>query len=547
MAPALPDDILHLLCEELALQERFDTLFSCACASRGFAVPALTHLYRSHHLAPVRGGGDDEAVPLATKQLTVQRWSILWRSIIASSLDDTLFPYCRYIKTLDFRDLYMLLDDDQFKGKVTKYFFAGLLSRFHLTLNITYPSGRKVKRLDIVPIIDAIGEVVTQHTPMLEKISGELLTHALIRWSPRLPRLEALEMFDGSPLQDELVHSSIQQHCPQFNSLSIFTWSAQDCDRDHMFSKFIGTIRPQSLRMIETIRDIGTGAETFLALNNHSESLKDLRLCVSDDTLPHLSLLQGCTALEALRIEDSNGMINLEKTQNDVFLEMIDWLRKCSNLRRLSFTKLLSAACIVAPLLMEDSIKLRRLEIDSYMPKDNRIFHQALAHQRASLRILSLSGDTEGMFRDDIDILVDSLKQLTQLRELRLLLVQEVFQDEHLISIIDNLPRLEDLYVSGLEIKDGVLDAVGGLRNLRSVAFSGISKFTTDGLFDFIDRLGPGNLGMRVMVDMADPDTLLTDDEVALVRDSLVEKVGGTLEYTPWRDPNVSEFEGESD
>lgn len=46
MAPALPDDILHLLCEELALQERFDALFNCACASRGFAVPALTHLYR---------------------------------------------------------------------------------------------------------------------------------------------------------------------------------------------------------------------------------------------------------------------------------------------------------------------------------------------------------------------------------------------------------------------------------------------------------------------------------------------------------------------
>ena len=44
--PALPDDILHVLCEELASQEQFDTLFNCACASRTLAVPALTHLYR---------------------------------------------------------------------------------------------------------------------------------------------------------------------------------------------------------------------------------------------------------------------------------------------------------------------------------------------------------------------------------------------------------------------------------------------------------------------------------------------------------------------
>lgn len=144
--PALPDDILHVLCEELANQEHFDTLFNCACSSRTLAVPALTHLYRyvvypsklslykallcglthmysrSHHQAPVRGGGEDlYGLPPATKLLTIQRWSILWKSIIASSLDATLFPYCRYIKSLDFRDLGHLLDDDQFRVRVSKY------------------------------------------------------------------------------------------------------------------------------------------------------------------------------------------------------------------------------------------------------------------------------------------------------------------------------------------------------------------------------------------------------------------------------------------
>jgi hypothetical protein len=58
---------------------------------------------------------------MATKQLMVQKWSILWKSIIASSLEDTLFPYCRYIKTLDLRDLRYLLEDDKFKGSISKY------------------------------------------------------------------------------------------------------------------------------------------------------------------------------------------------------------------------------------------------------------------------------------------------------------------------------------------------------------------------------------------------------------------------------------------
>ena len=53
MAPTLPDDILHVLCEELANLRQFDTLFNCACASRVLAVPALTNLYRCAEWNPL--------------------------------------------------------------------------------------------------------------------------------------------------------------------------------------------------------------------------------------------------------------------------------------------------------------------------------------------------------------------------------------------------------------------------------------------------------------------------------------------------------------
>lgn len=273
-------------------------------------------------------------------------------------------------------------------------------------------------------------------------------------------------------------------------------------ERDHKLARFLGTIRPQTLRMFETIRYIGVAAETFLALNNHSDSLRDLRLCVSDESLPHFSLLRGCTGLDCLQIEDVGGQTNIEKTQNDVFLETIDWLVKCHGLQVLSFTRFQAASGIVTPILLEEKIHLRRLAIDSYVPKDSQAFHQALTHQRKSLEVLSLSGDTEGMFRDDVDIFVDSLKQLTELRALKLLLVQEIFHDEHLIPIINNLTKLEDLYITGMEMKDAVLQCVAKLSVLKSVTFSGISKFTTNGLLNFISRLSPGNQGIRVMIDM---------------------------------------------
>ncbi|KAH8732370.1 hypothetical protein GQ44DRAFT_180311 [Phaeosphaeriaceae sp. PMI808] len=140
--PVLPDDILHVLCEELANQDEFDTLFNCACSSRVLAVPALTHMYRSHHSAPVRGGGDDlHGLPPDVKLLTIQRWSILWKSIVTSALGATLFPYCRYIRTLDFRDLQNLLDEDQFRARVAKYVYNTEIEQRNLTSStyISFP------------------------------------------------------------------------------------------------------------------------------------------------------------------------------------------------------------------------------------------------------------------------------------------------------------------------------------------------------------------------------------------------------------------------
>ena len=343
-------------------------------------------------------------------------------------------------------------------------------------------------------------------------------------------------------------------------------------DRDHKLSEFIGGIRAQSLKYMETINDAGIGAETFLALNSHSESLKELRLCLRTEALPHLSLLKGCTALETLKLEDSDKRTDLEKTQNDVFLEVIAWLQECTNLRNISITGFLSASSIVLPLLLEDNIHIQRLEVDSYLVKDNRKFHQALTHQRSSLRALDLKGDDDDIFRDDVEVFVDALKTLTELRELKLRGVSDLMKDEQFIPIVENLKLLEDLYISGLEVTDALLGKVAELKYLRIVTFYAISKFTIDGFLGFISKLGPGNQGIVLSVEMAEQNWLLSEEELDLVRETLAANVGGRLEYTPFRgefisrnklktiyliihtfftdksiDPDVSEFEGESD
>lgn len=105
------------------------------------------------------------------------------------------------------------------------HFFSGPLSKYRMTEKVvTGVKKRKWTRLRTVSILDAVGDEVTKHTPMLETISGELVSSALIRWAPQLPRLKTLELFDGVPLEDELVHTTIHDHCPKLDSLSIFRW-----------------------------------------------------------------------------------------------------------------------------------------------------------------------------------------------------------------------------------------------------------------------------------------------------------------------------------
>ena len=433
-----------------------------------------------HNVAPVTNGASDEIEAArqdspgdanAQQRVIISKWANLWRVMVLSSLGLTFYPYCRYIRALDLRDLKELFEDFIFRAEFRKGFFDGRLSPFHFDLpgeREPKPVKGKLKvkkqsawRLNIAATMEAIGDAITRQTPMLEELDGEITSRALLEWIPRLPRLQQMTLWNGSALTGG-IGNLIHVHCFNFKVLRFYEFSNPEADS--LFATFLQELRPQSLEVLEVFSYSNVGAETFLALNCHNTTLHELKLNnIKPEAMGALSMLKGCTALTSLLLTEITGITDLEDTEHDTFLEVIGWLRECINLRTITFQKLLSGPAILTPVLLENNMNIVRLEVTDYMTFSARDFHQALGHHQ-SLRSVVLKGDAEGC---DIEPLVDALSQLTHLKELRLTNLSDFFLDYHICKLAQNLRELEELWVSGWGITDAIWDDISNLRALR--------------------------------------------------------------------------------
>lgn len=292
-----------------------------------------------------------------------------------------------------------------------------------------------------------------------------------------------MTLWDGAVL-DGSVATAISTHCPNFDDLTFCFCLRSEVDPD--LASFFSCLRPNSLRSFTAISAQRIGPETLLAMNHHSDSLKVLKLDgLVTDTIRNISLLQGCEALEALDIQDADGFINLEATENDIFLEVIAWLGRCRRLRELSFKKFRSAPAILTDICLRDHIRLKKLEVLDYSLLSNQSFHQAISHQ-TSLECLILRADAEGSFRDDIDTLVSSISQLSNLKELDLLYTSDYFKSSEIKQLASNLPNLEKITFSGLEVTDEIWPSIADLHHLRAFNSHGLTTFTLDGLLNYM-------------------------------------------------------------
>lgn len=441
---------------------------------------------------------------------------------------------------LDLRDLGYLLDEDKFKqGKILKNFFSGPLERFNLTIDAPVRQGsrNRPKRLDLRAIVLAVGDVITEQSPLLEALTEPTIdgvfSSALPSWVPRLSHLKRLDLWDGSALADENVCKLLHSHCPQLDSLRIYSATSEDADEQ--IASFISGRQPNTLVHFENISNCHIGLDTAVALNQHGKSLSVLKLYLTGDKIKALGCVRECTSVNTLAIEYSGPPDNLKANENDLFLEITEWLRNCTALRDISISNMVSAPDMILPILLNEAIQLHKLQINSheglmYLVKDHQDFHQSLGQKR-SLQELSLRADPEGLLGDPLAEVTNSICALTDLRHLHLTRISDYFSDQHVRAFAEHLVNLEHIYIGGYGISDGVWDAVARLRNLKTLTFSGLTVFTSGGILRFVDQLGDGNQGLILAVDNADADSPLTQEEQEMVQEALAAKVDGVFAY----------------
>ena len=334
-------------------------------------------------------------------------------------------------------------------------------------------------------------------------------------------------------------------------------------DADNTFATFLNKLRPQSLESFKLFSVNNLGAESFLAFNRHCKSLTELEIQnIRPEAIPSLSILQGCTSFTSLVLTEAIGNTDLESAHNEAFLRIVTWLRNCKNLRNITLRRFANAAGILTPVLLENDIHLHRVDVEGYVMKDSRSFHQALAHQQ-TLRYVLLKGDPDEIVRDDVDILVDSLSKLKQVTNLRLRDIGDYFSDEHICLLARNLPCLEEWATSGYGISDVIWEDIASLESLRRLDLSAMTRFSTDGILEYISRLGPGNKGLNLAVMMQEVEYPLSDEEISIIKERIAAEVDGRFDLQLIRgdfavnaqkqtltfslDPEISEFEGESD
>jgi hypothetical protein len=342
-----------------------------------------------------------------------------------SSLGKTAYPYCLYIRSLDLTNLSELLSDPAFQRVAQGEFFADDMRDF-LFQTIAIPR-LKIKKIDAVATIQKVGESIAQFTSesvernggtaSLEELSGDISKEALLQWIKHFQRLKSLTIWTGSNL-DESLADVIKSNCPDFQSLSV--WEGTGHHVDANLAAFFERLPSDTLRSFSLISYNYIGPETFLSLNNHHASLRYLMLgSLEPPAIKALSYLKGCDALEMIDLQDARGTLDLEATENDIYLEIIAWLTSCKNLKTISLTNFVNGPKILTSVCLQEAIKLQSLKLVKYMFTGNQDFHRSLT-QQPSLETLYLKSDSEGSFRDDLDTFAASVRELKNLTVLNI-------------------------------------------------------------------------------------------------------------------------------
>jgi hypothetical protein len=210
---SFPQEIWWLVAQEFASRRDFGGLYLCACLGRNMAALALPELYAIHHQSPA----------INAHILDIETSVCLWRSIIASSLGKTLFPYCTWIKALKLGNLYSQLEDLARDNPGLKaQFFRPPLEK----LQIWRGRGRALNlEAIIVEVANLVTDCIRTSANQEDKRVGittlegfYLPTANLPKWVSGLSNLTSLSVRDGSVLNSD-VACALRANCPVFREV----------------------------------------------------------------------------------------------------------------------------------------------------------------------------------------------------------------------------------------------------------------------------------------------------------------------------------------
>lgn len=575
---SLPPEVWHTICEYLEENRDLGSLFSTALVSKLLAGAAVKSLYRIHSYSPVISEGNEFEIrpggqTHALQEQVISKWSLLWRSIMLSSLGKTMHPYCRYIKSLDLRNLTELFENGIFRDSVQDSFFTEEIAAAITSTNSNHvkrfgkqSTRRQNLRFNADLSREVFGESIIKHVHeqaqrdksvvSIEELSGKIPANFLLSWCGRLARLKTLTLYEGSSLSKD-IGRQIRENCPNFESLSIYSYLGNSADNN--LSEFFDNLRPNSLSYFEMIHSNDIHKASFSSLSKHSDSLGELKLSsLKSNAIVCLGLLKDCKNLTTLVIQDREGRVDLENAENDILLEVVSWLKGCRKLENLTIDNFFSGVRIAVPVLLDESIKLKKFEIilvpSPPLPQGvlhiiNLQGHQdpspdlysALAHQ-TGLEELKLRGDGLNL-ETKIDRIVQNICKLQQLRTLDLLGFSDNFHDAQLGLLFDHLFQLRELSISGDSITDSILPNLRNLKFLRSLHFNAFTRFTFAGLQGYILNLAPTNDGLLLSIMSQDSKYNLNERKLATLRADIERKVKGKFEFVPFRESD-SEYDG---
>ncbi|KAK3379752.1 hypothetical protein B0T24DRAFT_167500 [Lasiosphaeria ovina] len=526
----LPQELCWLVVQELADHEDFNSLFHCAQASRGLANLALPLLYSFHESSPA-----SNAHILFTETLVC-----LWRSIISSSMGGTLYPYCRWIKTLQLTALHSFLDDlARENGTRRAQFFSPPLHKLQI---------RKDRGLNLDAIVITMADMVIKSIKAaadeedkvvgLTTLDAHRLPNAnLPSWVADLSRLITLMVGDGEVLNAS-VAEAIRANCPSFNELVCYSCR----NGDVQLAAFFRALAPNTLESftIRSTNDIG--AETFRALSRHALSLNRLRLfSLEQSALESLHNLSDCLGLKSLTLEANFQATRFawENTSKKSLEDVTLWLRQCTSLKDLEFRLVPNSATILADVLKTPEIRLTSLYIN--LVDVNDAFYTSLAcqHDLRHLKVLINDEDLLEVAETRHALFADSICSCTKLRELN---TNELFTLEDVTKIVAAVPNLEDLRLDGDRFDDDFLKPLSSLLHLKQLFVFGFSIFSFEGLLNFLARLSidgrENHEGLQISIENQAWDVMLSEKEERWLTRDIEEFFGGRLDIIYRNDPD---------